>query len=92
MSDENRYHRQSIRLKSHDYSQMGYYFLTIVVQDHISVFGNIENGIVVYNELGKFVQKCWMEIPSHFPEIKLHQYIIMPNHIHGILQITNNNL
>lgn len=50
-------------------------------------FGDINNNVMHLNDGGEMVLKCWLEIPNHYPNIKLHEFIIMPNHIHGILEI-----
>jgi REP element-mobilizing transposase RayT len=44
---------------------------------------------MILNEYGKIVQRCWLEIPQHFPNVRLDEFIIMPNHIHGIIVINN---
>ncbi len=83
----NRTNRRSIRLKDYDYSQAGYYFVTICTQKHVCLFGDVLDGQMVLNEVGQYVQGCWQEIPNHFPHVKLDNYCIMPNHIHGIIII-----
>jgi REP element-mobilizing transposase RayT len=80
--------RHSIRLKGYDYSQSGLYFITICCQDRIYLFGEITNDEMATNEIGKIAKNCWTEIPQHFKNTVLHEYIIMPNHIHGIIEIT----
>ena len=82
------HHRRSIRLKGYDYSQEGLYFITLCTQDRQCLFGDIATGEMNMNEAGKYAQQCWLEIPQHFPQIELHEYVIMPNHIHGIIEIT----
>jgi putative transposase len=83
------YHnRRSIRLKNHDYSRPGYYFITICCaksQQHL--FGNVVNGQMVLNEAGKFTRQCWSAIPDHFPRVTLDAFVVMPNHVHGILKL-----
>ena len=83
----NIHHRRSMRLKGYDYSQEGLYFITICVQNRNCWFGNIENGDMELNEIGIIANKYWMEIPNHYPQVKLHEHIIMPNHLHGIIEI-----
>jgi len=53
------------------------------------MFGEVENGTMILNDVGKMAMRCWMDIPQHFPNVVLHEYVVMPNHIHGIIQITN---
>lgn len=88
--DSNVHHRRSIRLKEYDYSQYGYYFVTFCVQNHMEYFGVIENGQMVLNQYGKIVEKCWNELPNHYGNCGLDEYIIMPNHFHGILILDEN--
>jgi REP element-mobilizing transposase RayT len=85
------YRRRSIRLKEYNYSGAGYYYITICTKDKIKLFGEIKNGEMILNESGKIVKKCWLAIPQHYPCVVLHEYIVMPNHIHGIIEITDKN-
>lgn len=84
-----RYHRRSIRLKGHDYSQSGAYFVTICCQNRKCLFGEIIDREMVLNEGGDIASLCWREIPNHFPHVGLDEFIIMPNHLHGILMVNN---
>lgn len=83
----NIHHRKSIRLKGYDYSQEGLYFITICCQNRACLFGEIINGEMILNKSGQIANDCWLEIPQHFPNVVLHEHIIMPNHIHGIIEI-----
>lgn len=85
----NRYRIESIRLKNFDYSQPGAYFITIVTHHRQCLFGTIANGTMQLNESGKIAHQCWMEIPKHFPHTTLDEYIVMPNHIHGIIVLND---
>ena len=85
----NVHHRRSIRLKGYDYSQEGLYFVTICVQNKQYLFGKIANREMILNTVGQMVKLCWLEIPQHFPNAVLHEYVIMPNHVHGIIELTN---
>src|SRR3989339_72826 len=85
------HHRRSIRLKGYDYSQAGLYFITICVHEKKHLFGNIENGEMILNDAGKIANECWLEIPNHFPNAVLHEHIVMPNHVHGVIQLLKNN-
>ena len=100
MNDKPKYnpqihHRRSIRLKGYDYSQAGLYFITICCQERECRFGKIEvradNNLpeMVLNDAGKIADECWMEIPKHFPNVKLHEHIVMPNHVHGIIELVD---
>lgn len=82
------HHRRSIRLKGYDYSQAGLYFITICLEGRQCLFGKIENGEMMLNDAGKVANQCWLEIPNHFPDSVLHEHIIMPNHVHGIIELT----
>ncbi len=86
----NKHHRRSIRLSGYDYSKNGAYFISICTYNRLCMFGKIENGGMWLNEAGKVARQCWENIPIHFPHVVLDTYVIMPNHIHGILLITNN--
>ncbi len=84
-------HRKRNRLPEYDYSQTGYYFVTICTKDKRNIFGKIINGEITLNKPGKIVDKYWKEIPKHFSFTEIDEYIIMPNHIHGIIIIDNEN-
>ena len=79
--------RRSIRLKGYDYSREGLYFITICCQNRAHYFGEIINGEMQLNEIGEIAQKCWRDIPNHFKNVLLHTFVVMPNHIHGIIEI-----
>ena len=81
------HHRKSIRLKGYDYAQAGLYFITICCQDRICRFGHIENRKMVLNECGQIANDEWMKTPEIRPNVKLHAFVVMPNHMHGIIQI-----
>jgi putative transposase len=83
--------RQSIRLKEYDYSQNGAYFMTICVQDKKCIFGKIRDGKMILNTAGKIVEKWWRKLPEYFPNIELDAFIVMPNHVHAIIVINNEN-
>ncbi len=82
--------RQSTRLKGFDYGSEALYFITICSNDRIHLFGEITDEEMNLNDCGKMALQCWMEIPHHFPHTRLHEFIIMPNHIHGIIEIVEN--
>jgi len=88
--DPHIHHRRSIRLKGYDYSQTGGYFVTVVAWHRECLFGEVMNGEMVLNEYGKIANECWLAIPEHFPNVELGAYIIMPNHVHGIVVIRSN--
>jgi REP element-mobilizing transposase RayT len=84
--------RQSIRLQQYDYSQAGGYFITICTQNKECMFGEIVDGKMQLNDIGQVVQQCWDDIPVHFPHIELDAFVVMPNHIHGIVVVADNIL
>ncbi len=79
------HHRQSIRLKSYDYSGNGAYFVTICVQDKQELFGTIDDGEMKLNTYGEIAQQVWQSLPTRFPGTDLDYCVIMPNHVHGII-------
>jgi len=79
--------RRSIRLKGYDYSQPGWYFVTIVTQNREMLFGDVENREMVLNLFGKIIDYHWKKLPQHFRHVQLDEYQIMPNHFHGIIEI-----
>ena len=80
-------HRRSIRLKSHNYSSPGYYFITICTHNRQNILGNIKNKKMILNKSGKIVNEILLQLPERYPNISLSTHQIMPNHIHIILQI-----
>lgn len=81
------HHRRSIRLKGYNYSLAGAYFVTVVTWHRESLFGEIVNGEMRLNKYGEIVQKWWNDIPVHFPSVETGAFVIMPNHVHGIILI-----
>ncbi len=77
--------RRSLRLKDHDYSQAGAYFITICVVEAQSILGKIRNENVILSECGNIVENTWLNLPEHFNGIELDSHILMPNHFHGII-------
>lgn len=84
----NLYRISSNRLKSFDYSSPGYYFVTICTKEQKNYFGEIKDHIMKLSNIGHIVQKSWNQIPDHFSFAKLDEFVIMPNHIHGVLNIS----
>jgi putative transposase len=81
------HHRRSIRLPGYDYSQSGAYFVTICTQDRACVFGRIDNGELRPNDAGNSVHGWWMELSNKFPSVETDAFVVMPNHVHGIIAI-----
>ncbi|MBK6604490.1 MAG: transposase [Leptospiraceae bacterium] len=86
---KNKYRIESTRRKNWDYSQEGFYFITICTRDRINVFGNIQDGEMINTKQADICNECWMDLPNHYPNIELDEFIIMPDHIHGIVVITD---
>jgi len=80
-----KHHRRSLRLKDYDYSQKGAYFVTLCTQNRTCLFGAVVDGKVQLNDAGRMVQRFWDELPSRFAEINVDGFVVMPNHIHGII-------
>jgi len=85
--DPQKHHRHSIRLKDYDYSQAGAYYVTIDVQDHECLFGDIMNCEMILSEAGKMIEEQWIALPERFPNIELDLFQTMPNHFHGIIVV-----
>ncbi len=88
---KNRYRQKTLRLAEWDYSSPGYYFVTICTKDKNCYFGKINNGIIQYSSIGGKAAYFWNQIPQHFSHVELDKWIIMPNHIHGIIVLKEKN-
>ncbi len=89
--DPNKHQRRSIRLAGYDYGQAGAYFVTVCTEGHTCLFGRIVGETMEWNDAGRMVEKYWREIPTHFPQVTLDEFIVMPNHVHGIPVIRDAN-
>ena len=87
-SGDNRHHRKSIRLRGYDYSRAGAYFVTICTHNRTPLFGDIVNGEMRLDDAGQLVQRTWEGLPRHYSHAELDAFVIMPNHIHGIIVLT----
>jgi REP element-mobilizing transposase RayT len=83
------HHRRSIRLQGYDYTRAGAYFVTICTQQRLCLFGEVLNGEMVLNDAGQMVERWWRELNAKFPSVETDEYVIMPNHFHGIVGIHN---
>lgn len=81
--------RRSIRLRDYDYSLSGAYFVTLCAHQRQCLFGNIQDGTMCLNLLGQTIQNCWNNIPIHFSKVELDAFVVMPNHIHAIVLLTD---
>lgn len=87
--DSFKHHRRSIRLKDYDYSQEGAYYLTIVAQKRECLFGDVANAEMILYDAGEMLQRQWLALPERFANMELDEFVIMPNHFHGIVVITD---
>ena len=93
MKDQENYlQRQSIRLREYDYTQPGAYFVTVVTHLRKNLFGEIIDGQMFLNQAGKIVEQTWVNIPPHFPNTSCEIFVVMPNHIDGIIEIINDRI
>ena len=77
--------RRSIRLPGYDYAQAGAYFVTMVTRYRLCLFGEVVEGEMRLNEYGRFIQMVWDELPDHYSSVECDAFILMPNHVHGII-------
>ena len=87
--DPQKHHRRSIRLKGYDYTQPGAYYVTLCTKARQCLFGDVIKGEMRLNSLGHIAFTCWQAIPHHFPHVELDAFVVMPNHLHGILLISD---
>lgn len=87
MSTDSDKRRRSVRLRGFDYAYRGFFFVTICTHNKKPTLGKIINYKSQLSAIGKIVEKCWREIPEHFPNVYLDEWVIMPNHLHGIIVI-----
>ena len=88
MTDDYQF-RKHLRLSGHDYSSNGFYFITICCKQFQPLFGEVVNDIMVLNKRGFVADEQWRDLPRRFPQISCHASQVMPNHMHGILEIHN---
>ncbi|HEY1235391.1 MAG TPA: transposase [Candidatus Binatia bacterium] len=79
------HHRRSLRLREYNYSRPGAYFVTICTQDRKCLFGSVVNGEMKPNDSARSAQSIWYDLPLRFPQVRLDQFVIMPNHIHAVI-------
>jgi putative transposase len=83
--DRESHHRRSIRLKGYDYAAGGCYFITICTQNRECLYGEIVGGEMRLNEAGRMIQTIFQEMPEHYPGIDIDEFVVMPDHFHGIV-------
>jgi REP element-mobilizing transposase RayT len=99
---QNKYRVETTRRVGYDYSTPGYYFFTVVIKDRENLLGQIEDTNsklsennseenpfypMILNDYGNIILECWKDLPNHYPNCNLDMFVIMPNHIHGIINI-----
>ncbi len=89
--DPNKHNRRSLRLHGYDYTQAGAYFVTICVQDRHCAFGKVIDGIMRQSPIGEAAYRFWQEISDHFTHVTLDAFVVMPNHVHGIVFIVDDD-
>jgi putative transposase len=83
------HNRHSIRLRDYDYTQPGAYFITVCAHERACLFGDIADGEMRLNEYGRVATECWNDLPKHYSHIELDAFVVMPNHVHGIIVLTD---
>lgn len=87
--DPARHHRRSIRLQGYDYSLPGAYFVTLVTRGRELLFGKIAAGEMIPSQFGRLVERAWLDLPRHYPQVTLDVFCLMPNHMHGIIVLVD---
>lgn len=87
--DPERHHRRSIRLQNYDYASPGAYYITLCVKNRECLFGEIVDGTMRLNPYGTIVNAVWHGLPNHYPHVELDAWVIMPNHVHGIIVLAD---
>jgi REP element-mobilizing transposase RayT len=87
MKNDRNKHRRSIRLQNYDYKRSGAYFVTMVTQNRACLFGDVVNGRLQLNDAGQMIQAIWDQLPQHYPGVETDAFVIMPNHVHGIIAL-----
>jgi REP-associated tyrosine transposase len=85
------HHRRSVRLKNYDYSQRGLYFITICTNNRVCLFGEVKNDEIILNDAGEIARVEWFKTERLRPDVKCDAFVIMPNHVHGIVVIRRGN-
>ena len=87
--DPQKHHRRSLRLAGYDYSRAGAYFCTIVIYQRECLLGNIVDSTMVLSQWGEIVHQAWFDLENHYSNIALDEFCIMPNHVHGIIILSD---
>lgn len=86
---QNKYRVETTRLKNWDYASDGWYYITICAKGHKNVLGKIQHGIMQLNKYGRIAEQCWFDLPNHYSNLVLDAFVLMPDHLHGIMKIDN---
>ena len=81
------YGRRSIRLKGYDYTQVGAYFVTVAVRGRLALFGEVVDGVMRLSGAGEMARELWEGVPQRFPFVEMDAFVVMPDHVHGIVVI-----
>ena len=90
--DAENHHRRTLRLPGYDYTQAGAYFVTVVARNRECLFGEVVDGEMRLNALGEIVRDEWLQSPTVRPDVDLDVFLVMPNHLHGIIVLTNHTV
>lgn len=90
--DREVHHRRSIRLRGYDYARPGAYFVTVCTHAKGHLFGDVEEGQMKPNAFAETVRLSWTDLPRHYPNIRLDSFVVMPNHVHGIIEMVGAGL
>ncbi|MEK7442621.1 MAG: transposase, partial [Chloroflexota bacterium] len=90
--DPLRHHRHSIRLKGYDYSRAGAYFVTMCAWHREMIFGEVVEGEMRLSEAGQMVCDVWEGLPTHYAHVELDAFVVMPNHVHGIIVLVDDEV
>lgn len=82
---QNKYRAETHRLAGYDYGSNGMYFVTICTKNRVHYFGEIVNGQLISTQIGQVAIEYWMEIPKHYPFVSIESFVLMPDHLHGVL-------
>ena len=88
---KNKYRIKSIRFKDWDYSSNGAYYITICTKNRECLFGKIVHGKIILNDIGEIIKQCWYDLSNHYGNCTLDEFVIMPDHFHGIVIIDNDH-
>ena len=92
MTDVKTYRSQTVRLSTRNYDEGGPYFITICTFEKRLLFGRIQGGELIPSEIGKIAAEFWQEVPRHHADVELDEFVVMPNHMHGIVWLPHKDV